>query len=274
MKGPAHYQFERPHRRKNRLPTMRAVPSHLPPLAVIAAYRFVDITDGPALRDGLLAAAQKLDLKGTVLIAPEGINIALAGPPAAVQQWLEQLAQDPRFADLDVKTHQAAAPPFGRLLVKLKREIIRMNDLGVRPQAGRAPAVTPATLQRWLAAGQCDSGRPVVLLDTRNAFEVDAGAFDHALDWRLAKFSDFPAALQANQASLQGKTVVSYCTGGIRCEKAALVMQAAGLPHVHQLDGGILRYLEQVPGAPHWQGQCVVFDDRQAVDAKLQPAVP
>ncbi len=237
---------------------------------VIAAYKFVDISDGPALQSTLLAAAQKLALKGTVLIAPEGINIALSGAPAAVQQWLDELAQDPRFVGLDVKTHQAVAPPFGRLLVKCKREIIRMNDLGVRPQAGRAPAVTPATLQRWLAAGQCDAGRPVVLLDTRNAFEVDAGAFDHALSWGLAKFSDFPAALQANQASLQGKTVVSYCTGGIRCEKAALVMQAAGLPHVHQLDGGILRYLEQVQGAPHWHGQCVVFDDRQAVNVQLQ----
>jgi UPF0176 protein len=128
-------------------------------------------------------------------------------------------------------------------------------------------------LQRWLDSGVCDAGRPVVLLDTRNAFEVQAGAFAGALHWQLAKFSDFPAALQAHQAQLQGKTVVSYCTGGIRCEKAALVMQAAGLPHVHQLDGGILRYLDQLPASRHWQGQCVVFDDRQAVDAQLQPAV-
>jgi UPF0176 protein len=245
----------------------------VPTFAVVSAYRFVDVFDGPALREQLLAAAQTLALKGTVLIAPEGINIALAGAPAAVQQWLQQLAQDPRFVALDVKTHQAAALPFKRLLVKCKREIIRMNDLGVRPQAGRAPAVAPATLHRWLNSGMCDAGRPVLLLDTRNAFEVAAGAFNGALHWQLAKFSDFPAALQAHQAQLQGKTVVSYCTGGIRCEKAALVMQAAGLPHVHQLEGGILRFLEQVPVSPHWQGQCVVFDDRQAVDAQLQPAV-
>jgi UPF0176 protein len=245
----------------------------VPQIAVVSAYRFVDVFDGPALRERLLVAAQRLGLKGTVLIAPEGINIALAGLPAAVQQWLQALAQDPRFAQLDVKTHHASSVPFKRLLVKCKREIIRMNDLGVRPQAGRAPAVAPATLQRWLDSGVCDAGRPVVLLDTRNAFEVQAGAFAGALHWQLAKFSDFPAALQAHQAQLQGKTVVSYCTGGIRCEKAALVMQAAGLPHVHQLDGGILRYLDQLPASRHWQGQCVVFDDRQAVDAQLQPAV-
>jgi UPF0176 protein len=112
----------------------------------------------------------------------------------------------------------------------------------------------------------CDEGRPVVMLDTRNGFEVDAGAFAGALDWRLARFSDFPAAAQAHAAELQGKTVVSYCTGGIRCEKAALWMQQAGIPHVLQLDGGILRYFEDVPGAPHWQGSCFVFDERVALD--------
>jgi UPF0176 protein len=112
----------------------------------------------------------------------------------------------------------------------------------------------------------CDEGRPVVMLDTRNGFEVDAGAFAGALDWRLARFSDFPAAVQTHAAELQGKTVVSYCTGGIRCEKAALWMQQAGIPHVLQLDGGILRYFEDVPGAPHWQGQCFVFDERVALD--------
>jgi UPF0176 protein len=239
---------------------------------VIAAYRFVDIGDGPALRERLFATAQSAQLKGTVLIAPEGINIALAGAPQALQAWLHSLQQDPRFASLDVKTHHTHSVPFKRLLVKLKREIIRMNELGVRPHAGRAPAVDAATLQRWLDAGVCDQGRPVVLLDTRNGFEVDAGAFNGALDWRLAKFSDFPAALAAHGSALQDKTVVSYCTGGIRCEKAALWMEQAGVQHVHQLDGGILRYLELLPQSPHWQGQCVVFDDRQAVGADLQPA--
>ncbi len=242
--------------------------------SVIAAYRFVDICDGPALRDTLLARARAGALKGTVLLAPEGINLSLAGAPAAVQQWLQALQADARFARLELKIHSAQAVPFKRLLVKLKREIIRMNELGVRPQAGRAPAVGTDTLQRWLHQGHCDQGRPLVLLDTRNAFEVDAGRFAGALDWRLASFSGFPAALDLHRAQLAGKTVVSYCTGGIRCEKAALWMAQQGVQHVHQLEGGILRYFEQAPAAPHWQGRCVVFDERQALGPDLGAVLP
>jgi UPF0176 protein len=155
--------------------------------------------------------------------------------------------------------------------VKVKREIIRMNMPAIRPVAQRAPAVDAPTLARWLQAGHCDDGRPVVMLDTRNGFEVDAGAFDGAVDWRLDKFSDFPAALDAHKDDFAGKTVVSYCTGGIRCEKAALVMQQAGIEHVHQLDGGILTYFEQTDGAPGWRGGCFVFDERVALDPALQP---
>jgi UPF0176 protein len=248
---------------------------------VIAAYRFVDIVDGPVLRQTLLGRAQAGGLKGTVLLAPEGINLSLAGSPAAVSQWLQALQADPRFVQLELKQHSVNSLPFKKLLVKCKREIIRMNEAGVRPQAGRAPAISAATLQRWLQQGCCDEGRPVVLLDTRNAFEVDAGRFEGALDWRLHSFGGFPAALQTHRDALAGKTVVSYCTGGIRCEKAALWMAQQGVPHVHQLDGGILRYFEQAPRvkgvdgqwtSPHWQGECVVFDERQAVGPDLQAA--
>jgi UPF0176 protein len=158
------------------------------------------------------------------------------------------------------------------MLVKIKREIIRMNMPAVQPGRQRAPAVPPRTLARWLGQGHDDEGRPVVTLDTRNGFEVAQGAFDGAVDWRLAKFSDFPAALDAHREELAGKTVVSYCTGGIRCEKAALVMQAAGLERVYQLEGGILKYFEETSGAPHWRGTCFVFDERVALDPSLQPA--
>ena len=241
----------------------------MPATTVIAAYRFVDIEDGPALRVRLLAHAQALSLKGTVLLAPEGINLSLAGAPAAVQEWLSALQADPRFAGLELKSHHADAPPFKRLMFKLKREIIRMNELGVRPQAGRASAVDSGTLRRWLDQGHCDEGRAVVMLDTRNAFEVDAGRFEGALHWSLSSFGGFPAALATHREQLSGKTVVSYCTGGIRCEKAALWMAQQGVAHVHQLDGGILRYFELVPQAPHWQGRCVVFDERQALGPDL-----
>ena len=222
-----------------------------------------------ALRDRLHAAAAAAGLKGTGLIAGEGINLSLAGPHAALQAWLQGLQADPRFATLELKTHRTARLPFRQLKVKVKHEIIRMNQPTVRPQTGRAPAVDAPTLARWLQAGHCDAGREVVMLDTRNGFEVDAGAFEHAIDWRLQKFSDFPAALAAHRAELQGKTVVSYCTGGIRCEKAALWMAEAGVDHVLQLDGGILRYFEAAPGAPGWRGDCFVFDEREGLDAHL-----
>jgi UPF0176 protein len=160
--------------------------------------------------------------------------------------------------------------PFGKLRVKVKREIIRMNHPAIRPQATRAPAVDAATLARWLDAGHDDEGRPVVTLDTRNAFEVDHGRFKGALDWRLGRFSEFPDAALAHREQMQGKTVVSYCTGGIRCEKAALFLQDAGVERVLQLEGGILKYFEET-GGRHFEGDCFVFDARECVDAALAP---
>jgi UPF0176 protein len=238
----------------------------------VAAYRFVPLADVHTLREQLHQRAAALQLKGSLLLAEEGINLSLAGAESAVRTFMAQLLADARFAKLSVKESFSEGLPFKRLRVKVKREIIRMDQPAVQPASGRASAVSAVTLARWLVQGHCDAGRPLALLDTRNAFEVDAGAFTGALDWRLHKFSDFPAALQAHRAQLEGKTVVSYCTGGIRCEKAALVMQQAGLPHVHQLDGGILKYFEDQPAAPGWQGRCFVFDERVALGTDLLPA--
>ncbi|HSI48049.1 MAG TPA: sulfurtransferase [Ideonella sp.] len=243
-----------------------------PSILNVSTYRFVALDELPALRDHLHAEAEARDLKGTVLLAEEGINLFLAGPAEAVNGWLAVLRADARFADLPAKESWSETQPFERLKVKVKREIIRMNMPTVRPQGGRAPAVSPATVARWLADGHDDAGREVVMLDTRNGFEVDAGAFDNAIDWRLEKFSDFPAALAAHRDTLQDKTIVSYCTGGIRCEKAALVMQDLGLTHSYQLEGGILKYFEETEGAPHWHGGCFVFDEREVLDPALQAA--
>ena len=154
------------------------------------------------------------------------------------------------------------------MLVKVKREIIRMNHPTIQPAAGRAPAVAPATVRRWLDQGHDDQGRPVVTLDTRNAFEVDHGSFAGAIDWRIGKFTEFPEALKQHLHELQGKTVVSFCTGGIRCEKAALLMREQGLEQVYQLEGGILKYFEETDGA-HYQGNCFVFDEREALAPDL-----
>ena len=244
----------------------------MPPAVLnLSAYAFVPLPDAAALREALHAEAVARGIKGTVLLAEEGINLFVAGAPEALRDWLAWLHTDARFAALDMKESWSETLPFRHLRVKVKREIIRMNQPQVRPAAERAPAVDAATLARWLDAGHDDVGRDLVLLDMRNGFEVDAGAFDGAVDWRLHKFSDFPAALAAHGPELEGRTIVSYCTGGIRCEKAALAMRASGLEHVYQLDGGILRYFEQLHSAPHWRGRCFVFDQRESLGIDLSP---
>ena len=241
------------------------------PILNISAYLFVALSDTALLRESIRSQAAALSLKGTVLLAEEGINLFVAGHPGAVREFVAWLRSDPRFAGLATKESWSDELPFGKLLVKVKREIIRMNHPAVRPDAGRAPSVDAKTLARWLATGHDDEGRPVVTLDTRNAFEVELGRFNGAIDWQLTKFSDFPRALEQHREALQGKTVVSYCTGGIRCEKAALLMAEAGVANVLQLDGGILRYFEEA-GGQHFDGECFVFDSRETLDASLAAA--
>jgi len=242
------------------------------PILNISTYKFVEIADPHALRWPLLGNARACRLKGTILIANEGINLFVAGPAAGVRAFVDYLRADPRLADLAPKESWSDTLPFGRMIVKAKREIIRMDHPEIRPHDGRAPSVAPATLARWLDQGHDDAGRPVVTLDTRNAFEVDHGAFDGAIDWRITKFTEFPPALAAHLDDLKDKTVVSYCTGGIRCEKAAIHMQRLGLDHVYQLEGGILKYFEETDGAPHWRGRCFVFDEREALGTHLDAA--
>ena len=235
----------------------------------ISTYKFVPLPDAAALREVLLARAQALQLKGTILLAEEGINMFLAGPADDVRSFVTQLQQDPRFADIAPKESWSDTQPFKKMLVKVKGEIIRMNHPTIKPADGRAPAVAPATVKRWLDQGHDDNGRPVVTLDTRNDFEVDEGTFEGAIDWRITKFTEFPDAFRAHLDELKDKTVVSFCTGGIRCEKAAILMREEGLEHVYQLEGGILKYFEETDGS-HYQGGCFVFDERRALSADLQ----
>lgn len=239
----------------------------------ISAYKFVPLPDALALKTALLARAQELGLQGTILLAEEGINLFLAGPAVAVRGFVAHLHTDTRFTDLAPKESWSAKSPFRKMLVKVKREIIRMDHPAIRPALGRAPAVSPATARRWLEAGVDDLGRPVVTLDTRNDYEVDEGTFTGAIDWRLKKFTEFPQAFRQHKAELQDKTVISFCTGGIRCEKAAILMREEGLEHVYQLEGGILKYFEETDSA-HYVGGCFVFDERRAVGADLLESAP
>ena len=242
----------------------------MPEVLHVSAYLFTQLMDAAQLRHDLRERAVAAGLKGTIILAEEGVNLFLAGDADAVRGFLDDLRTDARFAALTAKESWSQDQPFRKMLVKHKREIIRMDHPTIRPEAGRAPAVAPATLRRWLDQGHDDEGREVVMLDTRNAFEVDYGGFDGALDWRIDRFTQFPDAVAAHRDDLAGKTVVSYCTGGIRCEKAAIHLRAEGID-AWQLDGGILGWFEHV-GGDHYRGDCFVFDDREALAADLAPS--
>lgn len=237
----------------------------------IAAYKFVALDNLLALQARCRALTAAHDVKGTILLTPEGINLFLAGPDANIGAALSALQAEPVIGALDIKRSYSETVPFGKMRVRIKQEIIRMDRPTVRPAVGRAPAVRAEHLAVWLDQGHDDQGRKVVLLDTRNAFEVAAGTFEAAVDWGLNKFTEFPHALRQHREDFAGKTVVSFCTGGIRCEKAAILMVEEGIESVYQLEGGILKYFETV-GQRHYRGTCFVFDARQSVDAALAPA--
>lgn len=238
----------------------------------IAAYKFITFEGLEDIRPHYQERCLALGLKGTILLTPEGINMFLSGTRANIDAFLAWVRSDARFADLEVKESYSAEQSHKRMLVKIKKEIITMRMPLIKPELGRAPAVAPATLKRWLDQGYDDKGKPVVMVDTRNAFEVDVGTFNDTIDYRIEKFTEFPEVIAANKDALADKTVVTFCTGGIRCEKAAIHMQNIGYDSVYQLEGGILKYFEEVGGA-HYTGDCFVFDYRTALTPQLEPSV-
>lgn len=238
----------------------------------IAAYKFITFDDTEAMRPQFQAICQQLSLRGTILLTPEGINLFLSGLRTDIDGFMAWLRSDLRFADIEVKESMSQEQSHKRMLVKIKKEIITMRMPLIQPELGRAPAVAPTTLKRWLDQGHDDAGKPVVMVDTRNDFEVDVGTFTNTVDYRIGKFTEFPAVIEAHKDDFAGKTVVTFCTGGIRCEKAAIHMQNIGYDNVYQLEGGILKYFEDVGGA-HYDGDCFVFDYRTALNPKLEPTV-
>lgn len=239
----------------------------------LSAYHFATIEDTAAWRPFVTERCNALGLRGTVLLAPEGINLFVAGTREATDTFIDYIRHDAlfegKFTTLQFKESVSDKQPFTRMLVKLKAEIITMKHPLIKPELGRAPAVQAQTLKRWLDQGVDDNGRPVVMMDTRNAFEVDVGTFENTLDYRIEKFSEFPAVVAEHKDELAGKTIVTFCTGGIRCEKAAIHMQEIGYDSVYQLEGGILKYFEECGGA-HYDGDCFVFDYRTALNPQLQ----
>jgi UPF0176 protein len=235
-------------------------------LIVAALYRFARFPDPAALRPGLLAVCQAWGVKGTLLLASEGINGTIAGTRAGVDAVLTAIRALPGCEGLDWKESPAEAMPFGRLRVKLKREIVTMGLPGVDPLAAVGTYVAPRDWNALIA----DPG--TVVIDTRNDYEVRIGSFAGAIDPETRAFGEFPAWWQANRDRFQGKRIAMFCTGGIRCEKATNYLIGQGVEDVHHLRGGILKYLEEVPeGESLWQGQCFVFDDRVSVGHGLRP---
>ena len=234
----------------------------------IAAYLFVEIHDPLATRDAIRAKCLDLSLKGTVLVAPEGINLFLAADAASIEQFLAWLRTDSRFAALIEKRQLSTEQPFKRMKVKLKREIVPLGVNNLCMAQNPAPRMTADVLKQWL-----DAGKEFILLDTRNRFEFERGTFESAVDLNIGQFRKFPDAVEARLQEWQDKPIVTFCTGGIRCEKAAPLMQKMGFNDVYQLEGGILKYFE-LCGAAHYQGDCFVFDERTALDGALAPALP
>lgn len=232
----------------------------------IAAYKFVtlDETALAQLRAHLKQHALANQLKGTILLSTEGINCFLSGTEENIKQFQQTLEQQTEFNDLTYKNSWSDHQPFTRMLVRLKKEIIPLGKPEIKPEQETAPYLEPQKLKQWY-----EQHKDMIILDTRNDYEVELGTFDQALDLKLKHFRHFPEALKKLPNDAKDKPIVTFCTGGIRCEKAAQHLINEGFKQVYQLKGGILNYFEQC-GGEHYHGECFVFDKRVALDSELK----
>ncbi|OGT58949.1 MAG: hypothetical protein A3F14_00510 [Gammaproteobacteria bacterium RIFCSPHIGHO2_12_FULL_43_28] len=230
----------------------------------IAGYKFTELADLSTLKTQFYNECAKLGLKGTILLSYEGVNINLAGTIQAIQSYKASLAHDVRFSDMTWRESYSVIVPFKRLKVKLKKEIITLRKPEIKPQAQKAPQLAPEKFKQWL-----DENRDIIVLDTRNDYEIEFGSFKNSIHLNLKHFTDF--AKVSSQVAKE-KPIVMFCTGGIRCEKAALHMINEGYKDVYQLQGGILNYFSEVGGS-HYDGDCYVFDERVALTPDLEAAI-
>ncbi len=245
-------------------------PTPADPLLTATFYRFVALPDARPLSERLRERCEALDIRGTIVLAEEGINATVAGTTQSLRSLLQWLRADVRLADLACTALPCRKLPFQRLKIKVKREIVTFG-VGALPTgslAGRPVAPTD-----WNAL--LDQAPGLVLIDTRNAFEVAAGSFPGAVDPGIAAFSELPQWIEQQQVPgglLAGRPPVAmFCTGGIRCEKSTTLLRARGFAEVYQLRGGILRYLAEIASADNrWRGDCFVFDERVVVQAGMQ----
>ena len=245
-----------------------SAPDRLTPITVAALYKFTPFADPAALREPLLAACEEVGVKGTLLLANEGINGTIAGTDNAIAAVLDHIRSLPGCADTEVKFSHAPEMPFHRMKVRLKREIVTMGQPDIDPRHSVGRYVDP---QDWNAL---ISDPDTVVIDTRNDYEVAVGTFEGAVDPTTQSFRDFPKWFREHREELLTgkKRVAMFCTGGIRCEKSTSFLRAEGIEDVFHLKGGILKYLEEVPPEESkWQGDCFVFDERVTVRHGLEP---
>ena len=236
----------------------------MPSIVNIAAYKFAALDDLQGRKQFFLDLCGAHHLRGTVMLSEEGINLVVAGERDGIDALMAAVRAIPGLEEIEVKESFSEAQPFDRMRVKIKPEIIAFGVEGIDPREHTSPRITAQELKAWL-----DEGRRFTLLDTRNNFEVEAGTFDGAVPIDVDNFRDLPKAVESLPEEMRGHPVVTFCTGGIRCEKAAPFLERANFAEVYQLDGGILKYFEEVGGA-HYHGDCFVFDQRVALDSSLQ----
>jgi UPF0176 protein len=238
-------------------------------IRVTALYHFASFDDPAALRGPLGAVCRENGVRGTLLLAREGVNGTIAGAPAAIDRVLAHIRALPGCAGMPVKNAAAETMPFHRLKVRLKQEIVSMGEPGIDPARDAGTYVAPEAWNELIARDD------TIVIDTRNAYEVAIGSFRGAIDPGTKSFREFPAWFRANRDALLAEgvsKVAMFCTGGIRCEKATAFLKAEGVADVFHLEGGILNYLEKVPTAQsRWNGECFVFDERVAVGQELEP---
>jgi RluA family pseudouridine synthase len=230
----------------------------------LAAYRFVELSELKELREELLALCKDSGLRGTILLSLEGVNLFVAGSAQGISKLMGRLRDIPGLEDFEGKISESEDQPFRRMLVRIKKEIIAFGVEGVEPGKRTSPKLSAKELKKWL-----DEGRKVTLLDTRNDYEVKLGTFEGAIVPDIRTFREFPKAVRELPEEMKDETLVMFCTGGIRCEKAGPFMEMEGFKNVYQLDGGILKYFEEC-GGDHYEGECFVFDQRVGVDPALQ----
>lgn len=235
------------------------------PLIVATFYKFVKLQDFAEKQAPLLACCRQAGIKGTILLAAEGINGAIAGSREAVDAVLTFLRADPRLADLEHREATAETFPFDRIKVRLKREIVTLGMPAIDPSQQVGTYVSP---QDWNAL---ISDPNVITIDTRNDYEISIGTFKGAQNPKTGSFRQFPEYVRHHLDPTKHKKIAMFCTGGIRCEKASALLLAQGFQEVYHLKGGILKYLEEIPPAESlWQGECFVFDQRVAVSHGLE----